>query len=147
MEDEVRREVLLTIISRQWDAQGVGSRTETGYQGAAYEKNGVVYFLYEEEMEGADGVVKSMIRLNGDSVELTRRGGVSVKMVFREGETSRCSYVTGFGIMTMDVRTLHTQVVRDEKRTEISLHYHLLADESILSKCKMKILITETKEP
>lgn len=146
MENDVKNDVVLTVISRQWDAEGVSNRTETRYKGSAYGKNGAAYFLYEEEMEGADGVVKNMIRLNGDSVELTRRGGVSVKMVFREGETSRCSYVTPFGTMTMDVQTLRMQAISDRECTEISLHYHLLAEDNIISKCKMKIMIKNTNQ-
>ena len=45
--------------------------------GNYYKKNGKHYILYDEVQEGFDGVTKSVIIVNDDFLDVTKKGAVS----------------------------------------------------------------------
>ena len=72
-----------------------------------YERNGVLYLMYEEtEFSGMEGV-KTRLRLEGNTLKMSRLGqgdGIS-EMMFEEGKRFEDSYQTPIGIIDMEMLT------------------------------------------
>lgn len=66
-------------------------------------RDGRHYICYEEVQEGADGVVRSLIKADESCVEVTRRGLTNTHMVFQKERKNEAFYETPFGSLTLGV--------------------------------------------
>ncbi len=105
--------------------------------GEYYFKNGKHYILYDEFMEGFDTVTKNVLKLQQDSLEITKRGSSNVHMVFEKDKKNMTCYSTPFGslMMGIDARSISIQESEEELHAQIEyaldVNYEHLADCSI----------------
>ncbi len=59
---------------------------ETAQTAQYFKRNDSHYLLYEEDMEGFDGICKSRIKFRDNLLELTRQGAVEMHMIFEENK-------------------------------------------------------------
>ena len=78
------RKAELSLTGRQRDQDGEESVTESRMTADYYEKEGSSYILYEETQKDSGDIVRSIIKYNGSTLEMTRRGAVRSRMIFRE---------------------------------------------------------------
>ena len=72
-----------------------------------YERNGVLYLLYDEsEFTGMEGI-KTRLRLEGNSLKLSRSGkmGIDSEMRFEEGKRFENKYQTPMGPIAVEILT------------------------------------------
>ena len=70
-----------------------------------YDKDGVFYVLYEEISEDEPDPIKVTLKFDGSSMELTKRGLLNSRMIFKENESFKSDYVTPFGTFTLGTFT------------------------------------------
>ena len=58
------------FVQNEEDAEPI----ETIMAGDYYNKNGKHYIIYEEVMEGFEGSTRNIVKLNKDSVDITKKG-------------------------------------------------------------------------
>ena len=74
-------------------------------EGKHYNKNGVVYLVYEEsELSGIPGCVTSL-KLDGDILSLRRYGVAAQELRFEKGRKWLGLYETPLGTMDMEITT------------------------------------------
>lgn len=89
------------------------------------EKNGKFYIIYEEtELTGFRGSTTT-IKIDNDTVTMTRRGNVNSKMVFRNGEKRLCTYDTPYGIMPVAVEPRDLRYDMSDKGGNLKIEYIL----------------------
>lgn len=76
------KDVLLRIKGLQFAEEGTEEPVEVIAPGTYFEKNGKHYIKYEEVMEGFEGTVSNLIKINGNSMEVTRKGIANAHLVF-----------------------------------------------------------------
>ncbi len=135
------RRAELALTGRQRGQDGEESVTESRVAADYYEKDGSSYILYEEEPDGSGGAVRNMIKYNGSTLEMTKRGAVRSRMVFQAGQTHRTDYVTPYGILCLEVATREASFSRQEDGTEIRLAYTLSSGGQLLSHCTLDIVL------
>lgn len=72
-----------------------------------FERNGVLYLIYDEsEISGLEGM-KTRLRLDGDSLKMTRTGGGdgASEMKFEKGERFTNQYMTPMGPVEVEILT------------------------------------------
>ena len=135
------RKADLALTGRQRDQDGVESVTESRMTADYYEKNGSSYILYEEAPEGSGDIVRSIIKYNGSTLEMTRRGAVRSRMIFQAGQAHRADYVTPYGTLPLEVATREASFSRQEDREVIRLEYTLSSGGQFLSHCTLDIVL------
>ena len=99
------KNVVVTVIGTQSDAQGEDSRIELITVGRCYEKNAVKYIVYKDsEISGLEGVT-TMLKVYEKHIVLVRSGSVEHKQEFYLGEKSYSTYITPYGTMQMGILT------------------------------------------
>ena len=102
--------------------------------GEYYFKNGKHYIIYDEFMEGFDSVTKNVLKLQGDLLEVTKRGTSNVHMIFEKDKKNMTCYTTPYGSMMMgiDARSISIEESDDEIHAQIQyaldVNYEHLAD-------------------
>jgi len=77
------KDVLITISGMQM-ADGENSDIEMITTGDYYQKNGKHYVLYDEVLEGFDGIVKNTIKIQDDGLDIIKKGVANVHMAFEK---------------------------------------------------------------
>ncbi len=119
--------------------------TELKTSGNYYRKNDKIYILYEEIPEDAGHAAKNTLKLYGDCVELIRKGGNSVNIVFSPKESWESQYVTPYGCLKM---TFVTESISIEERADeiaVMIKYQILSGEDVLSENVLEITVSENK--
>ncbi len=107
--------------------------------------NGKEYVRYEEVYDDSQERSNSMIKIDGDSIEVTKKGVVSTKMIFTRGRKIMSYYDTPYGSMSIGIVTKELEIERTDDTISIYLVYGMEVNCEHLSDCDMHITIT-TKE-
>lgn len=137
------QKVTLTFRGVQSNRIEEGSeQIETVSQGDYYKKNGKHYVIFEESVEGIDEKVKSKLKFDADTVEVSRSGPMNSHMVFQENKKNLTGYNTPFGQILMGIDTKKIQIIAQENRITVDVDYSLDANDEFLSDCHMEIIIS-----
>lgn len=95
----------------------------------AYDKNGILYVIYKEQDLNEKQETSTMLKIQEDSLTLTRTGGVQQQQFFAQGQESISEYVTPFGNLKMKVKTHRLKMITGVKRV-IKINYALYINDS-----------------
>ena len=104
--------------------------------------NGKEYVRYEEVYDDSQERSSSMIKIDGETVEVTKKGVVSAKMVFARDRKNMTYYQTPYGSMSLGITTRNIEIERTEDTISIFLVYGMEVNCEHLSDCDMQITIT-----
>ena len=136
------QKVMLTFRGMQSNQGGEASeQIETVSQGDYYKRNGKHYVIFEESVEGIDDKVKSKLKFDADTVEISRSGQMNSHMIFQENKKNLTGYNTPFGQILMGIYTKKIQITEQEDRITVDVDYSLDANDEFLSDCHMEIAI------
>ena len=88
------KDVLVKISGLQFAEDQDSGPVEIITTGNYYKKNGKHYILYDEVQEGFDGVTKSVIKVNDDFLDVTKKGVTNVHMMFEKNKKNMSYYNT-----------------------------------------------------
>lgn len=80
------KDILLRLKGLQFVGEGEEEPLEVIAPGTYFEKNGKHYIRYDEVMEGFEGTVQNLIKVDGSSMEVTKRGVANAHMIFEENK-------------------------------------------------------------
>lgn len=131
------KDVLLSIKGLYAEDNENQDSVETLSPAEFYIKEGVFYIFYEEIIDGMAGITKSRIKYSDKCFELTRKGEVSVHLLFEEGKKTLNTYQMPYGTLVVGLDT--RKVSMDETEDEIKIHidyameinYQQVSDNSI----------------
>lgn len=133
------KKVHLTVTGRQTDETGNTTVTTRSVQGEAYEKNGSLYLLYEDSAEENGPPVKNVVKLKGSSLELTKKGGISTRMVFQPDREYLTDYATPLGCLKIGILTRSLEISAREVPLKIKITYTLTWEGKPFSDCVLTI--------
>lgn len=140
----MNREVEL-VLSGLHDTEGASDKdaVKTAQTAQYFKRNDSHYLLYEENMEGFDGVCKSRIKFRDNLLELTRRGAVDMHMIFEENKRHMIPYNTPYGQLMLGIETSRVLVEEQEDQIHVTVEYTLDHEGEPLSESCLKIHIRE----
>lgn len=152
---EKRRECTVCVRSEQRSADGEIQTFETKSKGRLSGREGVLYVLYEEnleEMQGETGrekeaapkmQVKNLLKIEEQPlrVSLKRSGAVSWKMIFEQGKTGESEYGTPYGVLRIGTETERVVLKKEQEKTSLQLLYTLLIQGEKQADCRLEIEI------
>lgn len=132
------KDVLISISGMQ-AADGENSDVEMITAGNYYLKDGKHYILYDEALEGMDGVIKNTIKISPVSLDIIKRGLSNVHMTFEKGKKTQTRYVTPFGEMMVGIHTSSIEVEEEENNLRVHVDYSLDINYERISDCNIVV--------
>ena len=92
-----------------------------------------------EVLEEAGGVVRNLLKINDDSMELTRRGAANVHMVFEKDKKNESYYDTPFGNLLVGVSATCVDIRENEDSLDVKVKYALEINYEFMTDCTISI--------
>lgn len=130
------KDVLVTISGLLSSPDESEDTIEVTTGGQYYFKNGKHYILYNEIGESVSDVIKNMIIIAKDHVDVRKKGAIDTQMSFENGKKLNSFYASLFGQMELGISTDSIEMAEDENRLELNLKYHLdINNEHVSDNC------------
>lgn len=137
------RNVVLTIRGLNIGGEAKEGSLETVTRAEYFKKGESRYLLYEEKQEGFLQPLRSRIKYNDRTLELTRQGLIKTHIVFEQGKKTMSRYVVPYGEMTLGIDTDRVGIEEQEDFVKIQAEYDLEIDGEHQAHNKIEILVTE----
>ena len=137
------KDVLVSIKGLQFEL-GTDDPVEMIAPGEYYLRNGKHYVRYEEVMEGVEGdhdISMNTVKISKEQVEIMKKGGSNVHMVFVENQKNTTYYTTPFGNLQIGIFTNCIDVQEKEDVIEVKLRYDLEINQSFVSNCEITMYV------
>ena len=118
------RSVLISITGTQISG-GDQEEVEMLTTGDYFFKNGKHYIIYEEIEEDSRQITKNTIKIDGDSMDIMKKGNINTHMVFQKDKKSLSCYMTPFGELTVGIHTSEVHVEKEEDTLTANIRYAL----------------------
>ncbi len=139
------KDVLVAISGLQIadaDADKDAQPIEVISPGEYYYKNGKHYILFDELMEGFDGVTKNRIKIDDDYLELKKNGVSNVHMVFEKNKKNVTCYETPFGNLMLGINANKFDLAETEQKISLDVEYTLDINYQAFADCRIQISVT-----
>ena len=142
------KDVLVKISGLQFMDEKDNEALEIITTGSYYKKNGKHYILYDEVMEGFDGVTKSVIKVRDDFLDVTKKGITNVHMMFEKNKKNLSYYSTPFGNLLVGIDATDVTVSETEDNIDIKVDYKLEVNYEHLAECTitMNVMSKDTRD-
>ncbi len=137
------KDVLVSISGLQFiDDQDQAHPIELITPGEYYCRNGKHYILYDEVMEGFEGVTKNRIKIQDNCLDITKKGISNVHMVFEKNKKNMTCYETPFGNLMLGINANQIDFKQTEDSIDVSVNYVLDVNYEPLADCQIQINVT-----
>ncbi len=135
------RDVLVSVSGIHM-SEGEPQEVELITAGDYFLKNGKEYILFEETLEEGGQPVKTTIRLEENSLDITRRGdSMDSRMKFQTGHKDVSRYLTPAGELMLGVLTNQVSVTREEELLRAEVSYALEVNFEHMSDCNIVVTV------
>lgn len=143
------KEILLSIKGLQFLEDNNEDEIEVITTGTYFQKDGRHYIKYDEVMEGMDGKIQNLIKINDKSMEVTKRGLSNVHMVFEENKKNVTYYDTPFGNLLVGIAATNIDLNESKDIIDVKVDYALEVNYEHLADCSisMNIQAKDMKNP
>lgn len=152
---EKRRECSVRVKSAQRNTDGETQIFETENKGQLSEREGVLYVLYEENMEerqeetgrkretAPEMRIKNLLKIEEGPlrVSLKKSGAVSWKMTFEQGKRRESEYGTPYGMLKIGAETERVILTKGQEKTSLQLLYALFIQGEKQADCRLELEI------
>ena len=129
------KDVLVKISGLQFAEDQDNGPVEIITTGNYYKKNGKHYILYDEVQEGFDGVTKSVIKVNDDFLDVTKKGVTNVHMMFEKNRKNVTYYYTPYGSLLIGIDAKSVDVQESENDIDVKVNYELEVNYEHMADC------------
>lgn len=137
------KEVMLRISGVHFpDGQEEKEEMELITSGSYFEKDGRRYIKYDEIQEDSNEVIRNLMKIEENSLELTRRGMTNVHMVFEKDKKSESYYDTPFGQFLVGIAATHLDVREEQDVLNVQVTYALEINSDYVADCSIQIRAT-----
>ena len=120
---------------------GENDSTELVTEGEFAQRNGKYLLRYKEQLGLSEDACSTIIKIDTDTVVLTRTGMANTQMIFECGKRHISHYETPMGSFTIGVSTEKMDVKVDENGGCVDIHYVLDINNSATVKNKLNLSI------
>lgn len=134
------KDVLIRISGIQM-AEGDRDDIEMITIGDYFQKNGKHYIIYDEVMEGFEGVVRNIMKISERGLDISKKGVTNVHMVFEVDKKNVSCYATPLGDLTVGINTSRIKIDEGEDNLKVKVDYSLDINYEHISECNIVVNI------
>lgn len=135
------KDIILKISGLQLVPQDGEEQLEVITAGSYFQRDGKHYIKYDEVTEGFSGSTSNLIKINGDTLEVTKRGLTNAHMIFQENKKNMTYYGTPFGNLLVGISATNVDVREDENKIQVEVNYALEVNYEHLADCTIHMNI------
>lgn len=141
----MNKQAIISIKGKENSFDGEeDSAVELVTEGKYYKKGDKYYISYKEtEVTGFDQNTTTTLKVDGDTVALTRFGEVNTHMVFKSGEKHMGYYETPFGSFTIGIISNDVKIDIGDNGGDIRIKYLLEIDSNTKAHHDLRFNIRE----
>lgn len=113
--------------------ENTGDNVEVIAKGKHYLRKDKHYLLYEEYENDENTKTSNMIKFNNEIVEITRKGQVDGKLIFKENQKNQSLYSTPMGDLLIEVFTKEIDVSDHKDDVNLKIKYQIHVDGNKIS--------------
>ncbi len=133
------KEVIVNIEGRQLDSDEMVIIIKVdGVYHLQHQKH---FIQYDEPAETEDAVIKNMIKISPNRIEITKKGAAASQMNFDLDQNTEAIYQTPYGDLCFQIRTSGIFLEETENSILVKLEYALYSEGSQLSEHRTIIMI------
>lgn len=138
------KDCLVSIKGLQYtvDSNADDERVETINRANFYRRNNKSFITYEEAMESSTIATKNVLKFDDKSLEVTKKGEFSVRLVFEEGVKNLTNYNTPYGNLVVGIYTDKIEVRETKDKINLHVEYDMEINYEHLAKCDIEINVT-----
>lgn len=110
-----------------------------------YVRNDIAYILYDEFAQD-NQLIKNMIKIGPDYLEVTKKGAVKSHMAFQKDKVDRNSYYTPQGELIMEMSTRFLEITRAMDEIHVEARYGMSMNDMFVADCAIDILVQSIYE-
>ena len=142
----MNRDVIISVVGIESGTDGENDKIEFVTEGKYYKRGNNHYLKYNEsEMTGLDKTTTTL-KIDGDTVSMTRFGQINTHMVFRSGQQHLGHYETPYGSFTIGIISDDVKINIGENSGDISINYVLEIDNDTKAAHSLKLSICNAGE-
>lgn len=123
--NKMTKDVLITISGLQFAEGADNEPVEVITSGVYYKKNGKHYILYDEVTEGTEQTTKNIIKLGDGLMDVTKRGGLNVHMMFEKDKKNVTYYYMPYGSLLVGIDATKVLIEEGEHDINVTVDYAL----------------------
>ncbi len=135
--------IVITGVSDNGNPEDIPEYTRTEATGTFASLNEKNVVTYEERDEETQALTKTLVKFDEESIEVTRRGSIESKLVFRCGKKYEAAYTTPYGSFTMATDTQYFKIEESDKKIDLHVTYNLEINNEFISRNSIVIEIEE----
>ena len=139
------KDVLLSIRGLYTEGDDGEDSIETLAPAEFFVKQGVYYIFFEEIIDDNTGVTKSRIKYSDKCFELTRKGEVSVHLLFEEGKKTLNTYQMPYGTLVVGLDTKRIQMSETKEEIKIAIDYAMEINYQQVSDNSIEVVIKSVR--
>ena len=139
------KDVLLSIRGLYTEGDEGEDSIETLAPAEFFVKQGVYYIFFEEIIDDNTGVTKSRIKYSDKCFELTRKGEVSVHLLFEEGKKTLNTYQMTYGTLVVGLDTKRIQMSETKEEIKIAIDYAMEINYQQVSDNSIEVVIKSVR--
>ena len=132
-------EVLVSIKGLQMLGPEEEDETEVVTRGNYLRKGNKHYIRYEEVVEGMEGTIQNLIKVDENGMEVTKKGLTNVHMVFEKDKKNLTHYFTPYGSLMIGIDANKVEIKETENEMDIEVDYALDFNQEHAADCNIKI--------
>ena len=138
------KDVLLRIKGLQ-SVEAEEETVEMIAPGIYFERDGKHYIKYDEAVEGTEETIQNLIKVDGSSMEVTKRGVTNAHMVFERNKKNHTYYSTPFGNLLVGISAKDIVLKAAEDSLDIKVEYALEVNYEHLADCTISMNVQSNK--
>ena len=104
--------------------------------------NGTRYITYVLPADNGTQAISTIIRIDEQSLEIRRKGGIRGKVLYCLGETASSQLDLGFFSLNITNETEYLEILEMNDNLAVTVKYRLYINNQFISDCKTAILLT-----
>lgn len=134
------KDVLVSVAGLQFEVDQE-TPIEVITAGEYYFKNEKHFILFEEILEGHEGVIKNTVKVSEKQIDIMKRGISNVHMIFEENQKNMTYYNTPFGELLIGINTTLVDIKEENDELNIKIEYALDVNYNHISNCEIMIKV------
>ncbi len=144
--DNLKKEVVVKVRTVQID-DGEKTLISDEYNGSLYIKKDKYFIFYTEYGEDGDKMSDSVIRCDGETVEIKRTGSYSSVLTFKSGKEYKTVYNTPYGSIPVSIKCKNVMCALDSDGGKIVLDYKMdITDKTYRNNVTITVKCIDRKE-
>lgn len=132
------KDVLIRISGLQY-MEDQSDDIEVITTGDYFHKNGKHYVIYDELLEGVEGIIRNTVKITPQMLDIRKSGIINTHMVFEKDQKKMTRYTTPMGDMLIGITTSQIQLQEQEDRLNVSVEYSLDINYEAMSVCNITL--------